>query len=165
MKPLGMSKIEILIVAAIIGILGLAAVVAVSTARSRTRDAVRLGDVFQIQTSLEYHFLDHNAYPVVTDELPIGSPSAACLSNQGWSASCEGDEDVYLTAAPFNPTSGLDDLSGCDGYSNAYCFVSDGEGYRLEFELEHANALLELEGGVNCASEDGVKSGSCLSLP
>jgi Tfp pilus assembly protein PilE len=165
MRPLGMSKIEILIVAAIIGVLGLAAVVAVSTARSRTRDAVRLGDVFQVQTALEYHFLDHNAYPGASEALPIGSPAVACLSTQGWSSTCEGDEEVYLGAAPFIPTSGLKGLSVCDGYSNAYCYVSDEEAYRIEFELEHNNALLELEKGLNCATEEGISSGTCQTLP
>lgn len=165
MNALGMTKIEILIVAAIVGILGLAAIVSVTTARSRTRDAVRLGDVFQVQTALEYYFLDHNAYPVAQEALPIGAPSVACLSNQGWSTSCEGDEEVYLSAAPFVPTAGLDDLSGCDGYANAYCYLADEESYRLEFELEHANSLLELQKGLNCATEEGIEAGRCSDLP
>ena len=161
----GMSKIEILIVAAIIGILGLSAIIAVSTARSRTRDAVRLGDVFQVQTALEYHFLDHNTYPDSSEPLPIGSPTAACLSSQGWGSTCDGDGEIFLKAAPFIPTSGLDSLSGCDGYANAYCYVSDGESYRIEFELEHANTLLELRSGVSCATESGLEAGSCPALP
>ena len=160
-----MTKIEILIVAAIIGILELAAIIAVTTARSRTRDAVRLGDVFQVQTSLEYHFLDHNAYPVADEAKAIGAPAAACLSNQGWSSTCEGDEEIYLSAAPFIPTSGLKDLSGCDGYSNAYCYTADEESYRIEFELEHANSLLELQKGLNCATEEGIEAGACSALP
>jgi len=164
MRQLGMSKIEILVVAAIVGLLGLSAIVAVTTARSRTRDAVRLSDVFQVQTSLEYHFLDHNAYPTVGEAIAIGSPTAACMSNQGWSTSCTSDEEIYLSAAPFVPSSGLDDLSGCEGYANAYCYVGDEEGYRIEFELEHANALLELQKGLNCATENGISAGSCPSL-
>lgn len=165
MRSVGMSKIEILIVAAIVGLLGISAIVAVTTARSRTRDAVRLGDVYQLQSALEYHFLDHNAYPIVGESLAVGSPSATCMSSQGWSSACGGDEEIYLPVAPFIPTSGLKDLSGCGGYANAYCYTGDEEGYRIQFELEHANALLELQKGLNCATEAGLAAGSCRELP
>ena len=166
MNQRGMSKIEILIIGAIIGILGVAAVVAVSSARSRMRDAVRMADVSQIQTALELHFIDHNSYPGASEATAIGTAATACLGSSGWASSCSAATgSIYLDVAPFTPTAGLKDASGCDGYSNAYCYLAEESAYRVSFELEHANPILELSKGLNCATETGLEPGPCSALP
>lgn len=159
----GFTKIEILIIASIVGILGITAVVAVTTARSRTRDAVRMSDVRQIQTGLEVYFIDHNTYPQALEPIALGTPTTGCLSEQGFSSSCSGG--LYLEFVPGAPTSGLNELSSCSDRSNAYCYVAENGNYRISFELEHDNPLIGLEKGLNCATENGLESGECLPLP
>ncbi len=164
MNQRGISKIEVLIIALIIGALGLMAVVAVSTARARTRDAVRLSDVRVVQSSLELYFNDANSYPVTTETVALGSSGAGCLNEDGFTSSCGGASSVYLDIVPATPTAGLDGLSACGSASDAYCFQGTADEYRLQFELENANPVLGLGSGLNCASQSGLSSGACGSL-
>jgi len=164
MKKLGITKIEALIIALIIGLLGIMAVVAVSTARSRTRDAIRLSDVRQMQAGLELYFNDFNMYPA-TEGLALGTASTFCLSEKGFASSCVPSvETVYLEAVPATPSSGLKGMSACGQQKNAYCYVGNNGEYRLYFELENPNPLLGLTKGLNCATEFGLEGGSCPPL-
>ncbi len=56
MNKKGFTLIELLVVVAIIGLLSTLAVVALSTAREKTRDSKRLSDLRNIQTALELHY-------------------------------------------------------------------------------------------------------------
>ncbi|MDP2631741.1 MAG: type II secretion system protein [Candidatus Uhrbacteria bacterium] len=162
MNKQGITKIEVLIVALIIGLLGLMAVVAVSTARSRTRDAIRLSDVRQTQAALELYFNDFNMYPEVATETALGGASTICLGESGFASACMAQsENVYMDVVPGTPTAGLNKLSGCSDVSNAYCYVGSVGEYRIQFELEHANPLIELQKGLNCATESGIEPGQC----
>lgn len=60
----GFTLIELLVVIAIIGLLSTLSILALNTARARSRDARRLADVRQIQTALEMYFNDLGYYPV-----------------------------------------------------------------------------------------------------
>ena len=155
----GFTKIEILIIAGIIGILGVTAVVAVSTARSRTRDAVRMSDVRQLQAGLELYFIDHNEYPESLEYKALGTVGTMCLSEQGFSSVCNGN--VYLESVGATPSSGLEGLSSCSDISNAYCYLAENGDYRVQFELEHNNPIIGLQEGLNCATQTGLSSGTC----
>jgi len=159
----GFTKIEVLIIAAIIGILGITAVFAVTTARSRTRDAVRMSDVRQLQAGLEMYFIDFNTYPESLDYMALGTVTARCLTSAGFTSNCS--DGTYLEAVPAIPSSGLKQLSSCSDISNAYCYAAENGDYRINFELEHANPLIGLEKGINCATESGLDSGVCNALP
>lgn len=164
MNRLGMSKIEVLIVALIIGLLGVMAVVVVSTARSRTRDAIRLSDVRQVQAGLELAFNDANTYPEFEEITPLGVGNARCLSTDGFNSNCGTSERVYLEVVPATPTDGLSGLSVCGTSKNAYCYLGGSSGYRIEFEMENDNPILGLQEGLNCASESGIEAGECSAL-
>ena len=160
----GMSKIEILVIAFIVGLLGIMAVLAISSARTGARDAVRLSDVRQIQTSLELYFNDANAYPSSLEPLALGTPSTACINQDGFSATCvQSNESVYMNVVGAPPAAGLKGLVTCSGIQNAYCYTGQDGAYRIEFELENRNPLLELEKGINCATETGLQAGACTS--
>lgn len=162
MNKLGITKIEVLIVALIIGLMGVASTVAVSTARSKTRDAIRLSDVRQLQAGLELFFVDYNIYPEALEVRALGTASTQCLSENGFSPTCsQSIESVYLEAIAGTPKNGLKELSSCGDQVNAYCYIAVNGEYRIQFELENSNPLLELQKGINCATENGLESGNC----
>ncbi|MCG2687484.1 hypothetical protein L6260_01625 [Candidatus Parcubacteria bacterium] len=155
----GFTKIEVLIIAAIIGILGITAVIAVSTARSRTRDAVRMSDVRQMQAGLELYFINHNEYPQSAEYIPLGMAGTSCLAEQGFLAVC--NDNTYLESIGATPATGLDGLSSCGDISNAYCYVAEDGDYRIGFELEYDNPIINLQKGLNCATQSGLEPGAC----
>lgn len=59
----GFTLIELLVVIAIIGILVTAGLASFSTAREQARDARRVEDMHNIQTSLEQYFAENGLYP------------------------------------------------------------------------------------------------------
>lgn len=157
-----MTQIELLITVLIVGVLGLGAVLSLSLARSRTRDAVRLSDVRQIQAALELHASDLSDYPLSDEFTALGLVDTVCMSQQGFVSSCDPSvETVYMRQTPAPPEQGLRRQSSCDGLRNAYCYISSGEEYRLMFELERPNRVLGLDKGRNCATENGIGSGTC----
>lgn len=158
-----LTKIELLLIALIIGVLGVMAVIAISGARSSARDAVRLSDIRQSQAGLELFFNDFNTYPV-GQEISLGQVGAICLDETGFTSSCNASDTVYIASVGTTPATGLKELSVCGNGGNAYCYQSDGVSYRIEFELEHANALLGLQKGLNCATEYGYEPGACTAL-
>lgn len=62
-KKSGFTLIELLVVIAIIGLLSTMSIIALNSARARSRDARRLADVKQMQTALEMWFNDNGTYP------------------------------------------------------------------------------------------------------
>ncbi len=160
-----MTKVEILVVVLVIGLMGLLSGVAVMTARAHTRDVTRLAHVRELQMGLELYFQGSSAYPVTSDSLALGQPLTACLSSEGFGAPCSSNEPtLFLESVPTPPPQGLKELSSCNGVDNAYCFVANEDEYRIQFELEGNNTALGLEAGLNCATEDGLKTGSCSAL-
>ncbi len=63
----GFTLIEILIVVAIIGILASVALVGLNPVQRKGRDARRISDLRQIQTSLELYFTKKGTYPNVSN--------------------------------------------------------------------------------------------------
>lgn len=82
-KYQGFTLIELLVVIAIIGLLSVLAIVALGSANRKVRDAKRLADLTRIQTSLQFYYSQHNAFPSGTNVV-LGSPNAACLNASGW---------------------------------------------------------------------------------
>lgn len=152
--PKGMSKIEVLVVLGIIGVLGTVAGLAVSTARERTRDATRLAHVRELQNALESYFTDHSTYPVSEEPLALGTTTSLCLSDDGFACTIP-PADAYLEIVPTPPGQGIS--------QKAYQFVSDGETYRIQFALEGGNSYLGLKPGANCVTPTEIVAGSCFN--
>lgn len=159
-----LTLIEILIVVAIIGLISTLSAVAVSSARANARDAVRLSNIRQTQSVLENFFVVRNSYPVTETVAALGTGSAGCLTADGFQSVCDAStEGILLKAVPAASDAGLSGLSSCGGAANAFCYlaVKDGDSYVIQFELEHAISLAELQRGLNCATPEGMKAGAC----
>ena len=141
MNKKGFTLIELLVVIAIIGLLSTLAVVALGSAREKARDSKRLSDMKQIQTALELHYTDNNAYPIAASSTVIGADTYACLNVDGFSGT--GCEDAYMGLVPADPLA-----------SQNYTYASaDGGTYTLTATLE--GAVSGLEGVVN-ATPSGI---------
>lgn len=159
----GVSWIEWLVIGLIVGLLGLVAIWAISSARTTARDAVRLSDVRQVQAGLELYFNDHNEYPEVETTLPLGQATSLCLGDDGFSGNCGSSQYLYLESVAMPPAAGLKN-SACGGVNDVYCYLAADASYRIQFELEKKQPLLGLESGLNCATETGLETGAC-SIP
>lgn len=170
-KQKGFTLIELLVVIAIIGLLSTLAVVALTSARSKARDAKRVADIKQVQTGLELHFADTGGkYPNGTKSL--GDPtSASSLCDLGFTGS--GDETqcakatntVFMSNVPRDPNAPLATPTACSasvttvGCEYGYSSVDPNSAYNIQFVLE--NNFGDLQKGLNCASQDGMVKGAC----
>ncbi len=128
----GFTLIELLVVIAIIGLLSTISVIALNEARKKSRDAKRVGDMQQLQTSLELYFNDNSRYPAATGSITLGSDNALILCDAGFVAnisSCPQNK-IYMSLVPSNPTPG-----GTD-----YLYSTDAQGttYSVGYTLEEA---------------------------
>ena len=152
----GFTLIELLVVIAIIGILSTLAVVALNSARQRSRDAKRVADIKQIQTALELGFSDTSGYPLA--DAVMGSATASVLCKTGaeaaWQdsiASCGGGT-IFMGKIPANVIP-----NGVDYHYYADT-TTPGLAYQILFNLEGDTGALSA--GDNCANNHGVVSGS-----
>lgn len=65
----GFTLIELLVVIAIIGILSSVVLASLNSARQKSRDARRIGDIKQLQLALEMYYDSNNGYPSSTAAL------------------------------------------------------------------------------------------------
>ena len=142
----GFTLIELLVVIAIIGLLSTLAVVALNTARTKSRDAKRISDVKQIQTALELYYADKGNYPtLVAPGAALGAGNYTVLCSTGWSgAACGGGATTYMGQVPKDPG------------STSYTYVSaDGTTYSIAFTLESGTG--SLAAGAHTATPNGIQ--------
>jgi prepilin-type N-terminal cleavage/methylation domain-containing protein len=75
-KSRGFTLIELLVVIAIIGILSSVVLASLNSARQKSRDARRIGDIKQLQLALEMYYDSNNGYAsstsaLVPDYIPV----------------------------------------------------------------------------------------------
>ena len=128
----GFTLIELLVVIAIIGLLASVVLLALNSARSKSRDAKRLADSRQISSALELYFNDANSYP----------GSLASLVSSG-----------YLGALPSYPTPSGD--GPCGAAITQYSYTGSSTAYTLTFCLGGSTG--GLSSGVHTASQAGIQ--------
>jgi prepilin-type N-terminal cleavage/methylation domain-containing protein len=113
----GFTLIELLVVISIIGLLSTLSIVALNTARARSRDARRTSDIKQIQTALEMFYNDSGFYPAT------GLVSGGTIATTGI---------TYMSAIPYAPTPAD---GSCTTASNTYAYLqtSSGASYVLNY--------------------------------
>lgn len=164
MRKKGFTLVELLVVIAIIGLLSTLAIVALNSARQKSRDAKRVADIKQIQTALELYFNDQNAYPSGS-ALALGAlidcNSAACdtiSSTNGISDTAAGT--TYMALVPADPSGTAECTSASTG-ACVYSYTGSGTPvtqYEILFYLEGGTG--SLNAGLACASEAGIVNGA-----
>ncbi len=123
----GFTLIELLVVIAIIALLSTLSVVALNSARVKSRDARRLSDIKQIRTALEMFFDNNQTYPTGSGVL-LGGPNCACLNTSGWTtAGCTGT--VYMQKVPTDP-------KNTSPFIYTYTTQGNGASYTIKYQIE-----------------------------
>ena len=151
----GFTLIELLIVIAIIGMLSTLSVVALNSARQRSRDAKRVADIRQIQTALELGYTESQRYPASPTDNVIGSSTtSSVLCSVGlvptWQNTQAGCTTLYMGLVPSNPTP--------NGMAYWYDVNANFSSYRILFSLEGQTG--QLAAGNLCANENGITIGT-----
>ena len=166
----GFTLIELLVVIAIIGLLSTLAVVALTSARAKARDAKRISDVKQVQTSLELYFADTGGnYP------PAGASDATLklgldvdkLCSEGFLLSTTEPAPTCTTTfigkVPRDPSAPIAAGAAACGTTTGCEYAYNATGakpttYKIQFQLEGKTGDLE---ATSCATPDGVTKGAC----
>lgn len=135
----GFTLIELLVVIAIIGLLASIVMASLNSARSRARDAKRIGDLKQIATALELFANDNN-----------GTYPATCPWSS-WLCWPTFIPSQYIAAVPKDPVNL--DLGACATQQNChiYEYCNTGSGYVLVVNLENPPQQT-LGNNANCNS-------------
>ncbi len=143
MNKKGFTLIELLVVIAIIGLLSTLAVVALGSAREKSRDAKRISDIRQIQAALELYYADNNAYPAGSS-IELGTTNYACLNASGFTT--VGCVSPYMKVVPHDPSTGTYLYTASEGVST----------YTLSATLEGAAG--NLAAGAITATQNGLSN-------
>ena len=131
----GFTLIELLVVIAIIGLLSTLSVVALGSARQKSRNAKRVADIKQIQTALEVYFNDNDSYP---PSVTFGTGSIATSGV------------TYMSIVPSNPTP----YDCTPGSEYTYAYEDSGASYTIEYCLGEDTG--GLSSGVQHATPAGI---------
>ncbi len=130
----GFTLIELLVVIAIIGLLASVVLLALNSARQKSRDAKRLADARQVASAMELYFNDNSSYPA--------SLGALVATYMGTIPSYPGPMEGSCSSAS-------------SGTQNAYTQGSGGATYSFTFCLSATTG--GLAGGTRTLTQAGIQ--------
>ena len=156
-KTRGFTLIELLVAIAIIGILAAVVIVALGSARAKSRDTRRKVDINEVQRALDVYADDHDGfYPMTTPtsaDNPLGFWRSSASRPNDWVPGLESD---YIKDLPVDP---INKENVSQPYP-VYYYTSNGTDYKVI-----ANKM-ESGVGKKWATEDGGKiSRNCPENP
>jgi type II secretion system protein G len=160
----GFTLIELLVVISIIGLLSTLAVVSLSSARQKARDAKRVADIKQMQSALDLFAVDANGYPGVAAETAMGpGTDIACIGSAGFAGAVADCGTPYMQNVPANPSpNGIDYTyeTYSDIVQSSTCTDDVCVSYGIAFGLEGPTGELrdtDADGSLLCeASPAGI---------
>ncbi|MFH1565128.1 MAG: type II secretion system protein [bacterium] len=169
----GITLVQILVFAGIIGIVVLGFMILLGNERAKSRDNIRLSNIKQIQAAIEMFYSQNGSYPS-TDFAP-----AKENSGHNWLPNMDdhGIQNDFKMFLPQSITSPIPaDSAVCRGQkicnndqssiSNDFCYTAFPEGCSAAGDVKCADFLLdfclsgavgELNAGRHSANRDGVK--------
>jgi len=156
----GFTLIELLVVIAIIGILSTLAVVALNSARQKSRDSKRVADIKQIQTALELYYSDKHGYPPApTGGDALGNGNALALCDTGWSATaCAATTYMGLAPKAPSPSDGICPTAAAGpGDANPYIYTMSNSGATYSIVFCLGSQVGDLLGGLHTANPNGMQ--------
>lgn len=140
----GFTLIELLVVIAIIGLLATVAIISLNSARAKSRDAKRVGDIRQAMGALEMYYNECGTYP----------STWALTANNGSAAPCASPLSTFIGVLPTNPSPGGSAYTytkgGCTGTGTSEICTT----YTLAYTLESATG--NLTAGAHTATPAGM---------
>ena len=122
----GFTLVELLVVIAIIAILSTLSVVALNSARAKSRDARRQSDIKQIRTALDMYYDSNNQQYPAGNDAQLGKTDYACLTSAGWATSgCT--SNVLMQKVPTDPLTGR---------NYTYSVGTNNSDYTIQYNLE-----------------------------
>ena len=166
----GFTLVELLVVVAIIALLSTFAIVALGSARAKTRDTKRIATVREMSNALEMYFNENDSYPIAPDVngIILGEEPAKvlCAEPEGFFSDVSecNNKNVYMTVvptAPVPPSGQKFTYLSLDGDGNP-CLAGDKdqcEDYKIVFGLEgtisgYEGCLKGTPGGIIEAPDD-----------